>query len=351
VTRAAFAVPGDLDTPTGGYVYDKRIISELRALGWQIDVVDLGSSFPDPSTVERDLALAMLLALPEGCPIVIDGLAFGAMAEEAMALRERNPLIALVHHPLALETGIDHAAAQALRESERAALGCARSVIVTSQPTADILARDYGVHSERIAVVRPGVDVPARKRPPHDPRGIVRLLAVGSITPRKGHDILIEALAGLTTSRWHLTVAGDTTRSGAAAARLDAAVARLQLEDRVAVAGAVTGPRLAALYANADVFVLASLFEGYGMVFGEALANGLPIVATAVGAAREIVPADAGLLVPPGDAGAIGDALRRVIEDADLRARMADAARDASTRLPQWRQSAREFAQVLERRP
>jgi glycosyltransferase involved in cell wall biosynthesis len=348
VTRAVFAVPGDLDTPTGGYAYDKRIIAELRALGWQIDVIDLGSSFPNPNAAVREIALARLLAMPKGFPIVVDGLAFGAMAEEAAMLRERNPLIALVHHPLALETGVDPAAARALRESERAALGCARAVIVTSEPTAEIVNRDYAVPADRIAVIRPGVDVP-----PHKPRrqdgGNVHLLAVGSITPRKGYDVLIDVLASLRELPWRLTIAGDTTRNRTSFAQLQADVARLKLRDRVVVAGAVTGARLAELYADADVFVLASLFEGYGMAFGEAIAHGLPIVATTVGAASEIVPADAGLLVPPGDTHALRDALRRVIENADVRTRMAEGAREASKRLPQWRQSAMDFARVLER--
>lgn len=346
--RAAFAVPGSLDTPTGGYAYDRRIVEELRALGWQIDVIDLGSSFPHPDGATREAALRRLLAAPEGCPIVIDGLAFGAMAEEAQRLRERNPLIALVHHPLALETGLDAATTRALRDSERTALSCARSVIVTSEPTAEILGRDYAVSSDRIAIVQPGVDAPAHKPRPHDGGGTVDLLAVGSITPRKGYDILVEVLASLKALPWRLTIAGDTTRNSAASVRLEADIVRLDLRDRVIVAGAVSGARLDELYASADVFVLASLFEGYGMVFGEAIAHGLPVVATAVGAAHAIVPPDAGILAAPGDANALREALRHVIENADVRTLMAEAARKASLRLPRWRQSAMDFARVLE---
>jgi glycosyltransferase involved in cell wall biosynthesis len=348
VKRAAFAVPGSLDTPTGGYAYDKRIIDELRALGWQIDVVDLGSSFPHPDAAARAAALAKLLALPEGQPVVIDGLAFGAMAEEAQRLRALNPLVALVHHPLALETGVDAVTSRALRDSERAALACARNVIVTSAPTAAIVAGDYAVPADRIVAIRPGVDVPARKPRAQGDRSIVELLAVGSVTPRKGYDILIEVLASLKALPWRLTIAGDTTRSATAWVRLQSDVAMAQLLDRITLTGAVTEARLTELYISADVFVLASLFEGYGMVFGEAIAHGLPVVATSVGAAQEIVPPDAGILVPPGDATALREALRRVIENADARGRMAAAALEAAKRLPDWRQSAKQFAQVLE---
>lgn len=346
--RAAFAIPGRLDTPTGGYAYDGRIIAELRLLGWQVGVIDVGHAFPHPDGAAREFALSRLLATPQMQPIVIDGLAFGAMPREARMLCDRNPLVALVHHPLALETGLGAATAQTLHDSERAALGCARAVVVTSEPTAAILRRDYAVPSGRLTVVRPGVDIPQPRPRPQDDRSFVDLLAVGSIAPRKGHDILLAALAPLKALPWRLTIAGDTTRDAAAFVRLQADITQLQFQDRVVVVGAMTPVQLGELYARADVFVLASLFEGYGMVFGEALANGLPIVATAVGAAQEIVPKDAGALVAPGDVNELSDALRRVIENADVRGRMTCAAREAARGLPQWRQSAKDFARVLE---
>lgn len=348
MTRAAFAVPGSLDTPTGGYAYDKRIIEELRALGWRIDVVDLGNGFPHPDVAARQTALERLLALPDGLPIVIDGLAFGAMTDEARSLRDRHPLVALVHHPLALETGIDATTAEELRASERTALGCARVVIVTSEPTATIVVRDYAVPRDRVTVIRPGIDRPVVSRQSRKHRHTVELLAVGAITPRKGYDRLIDALAGLKALPWRLTIAGDTTRNATALANLQDVMVQAQVKGRVVIAGAVSNEELARLYANADVFVLASQFEGYGMVFGEALAQGLPIVATTVGAAEEIVPPDAGILVAPNNVAALRDALRLVIEDAGARERMTIASQQGAERLPSWDQSARQFAATLE---
>jgi glycosyltransferase involved in cell wall biosynthesis len=348
VKRVAFAVPGSLDTPTGGYAYDKRIIAELRVLGWQVDVIDLTGAFTDPDAATRAAALAKLQAVAEGQPIVVDGLAFGVMAEEAQILQQHYPLVALVHHPLALETGINREAARARHVSERAALACTRAVIVTSEPTAGILHCDFAVPAAHIIVVRPAVERAPLRPKPQRADVSVQLLAVGSITPRKGYDVLLEALGGLRDLPWRLTIAGDTTRSAAALARLEKDIAGLGLQDRISIAGAVSTMQLANLYVNADVFVLASLFEGYGMVFGEAIAYGLPIVGTAVGAAQEIVPQDAGLLVAPGDASGLRDALQQVIADADLRARMAEAARAGADRLPQWRESAAAFAKVLE---
>src|SRR5205814_50625 len=155
--RLAFAVPGDLATPTGGYGYDRRIIQELRRLGWQVDVADIGGGFPFPSIAQRATALAILSAVPAGCPTVLDGLAFGALPE-AGALRCRTPLIALVHQPLALDPGLDTRQADRFRETERAALAAAARVVVTSEATGRIVMADYDVPSARISVVRPGND-------------------------------------------------------------------------------------------------------------------------------------------------------------------------------------------------
>ena len=346
VKRFAFAVPGDLATPTGGYAYDRRMMTELGNLGWQIDLLDLGEGFPWPDEATRATAQSRLLAMPAGRCIVVDGLALGVLPESASRLAGRNPLLALVHHPLALEWGLSVKQADALRASERAALAAVQGVVVTSAATAKLLASDYGVPAERIAVARPGSDPAPMSQASQD--GVVRLLSVGAIVPRKGFDVLITALATLTDLSWRLTIAGDRTRDRNAAARLDADIARHALGDRIAAPGAVSPQRLAALYAEADVFVLASHFEGYGMAYAEAVAHGLPVIGTSAGAIPDTVPADAGLLVDPGDSFALARALRRVIGDADLRRRLASAARAAAPQLPTWRHSAEIFARALE---
>src|SRR5262245_44038371 len=215
--RVAFAVPGDLATPTGGYRYDRRIIHELRRLGWQVDVIDLGDGFPFPTGVQRTTALVMLSAVPGGCPIVLDGLAFGALPE-AGALRSRTPLIALVHQPLALESGLDTAQADVFRASERAALAAAARVVVTSEATGRIVIADYSVQSQRIRVVRPGNDPAPPAFGSND--AVVRLVSIGSVVPDKGYDLLIAALATIVDLRWRLTIAGDRTRNPATAAQL-----------------------------------------------------------------------------------------------------------------------------------
>jgi len=345
MNHLAFAVPGDLATPTGGYGYDRRIIQEIRELGWQVDVADIGDEFPFPSAAQRAAALEKLSAVPAGYPIVLDGLAFGALPE-AGALRCRTPLIALVHQPLALETGLNTTQAKNFRQTERAALAAAARVVVTSEATGRIVMADYDVPSERVSVVRPGNDpVPPA---PGSNDGVVRLLSVGSVVPIKGYDLLIAALATLIDLPWRLTIAGDRTRNPAAAAQLDADIEARGLGDSIDVLGAVPPERIHELFMASDVFVLASRFEGYGMALTEAIAHGIPVVSTITGAIPQTVPADTGVLVPPEDTTALARALRQLIGDPAERRRLATKARAAAARLPTWQDSARLFVNAVE---
>ena len=342
----SFAVPGDLATPTGGYGYDRRIIQEIRRLGWHVTVADIGHHFPFPKASDRATALEILSELPAGCPIVVDGLAFGALPE-AVVLRCRTPLIALIHQPLAMDPSLDTTQADTFRKSERLALAAADRVIVTSDTTGRIVNLDYDVAPQRISVVPPGTDT-ARPAPGSND-GIVRLLSVGSIVPIKGYDVLIAALAAISDLRWHLTIAGDRTRDPTAAAQLDADIKAYGLTDRVTNLGAVPHERIDELFFASDLFVLASRFEGYGMALTEAIAHGIPVVSTTVGAIPHTVPAGTGLLVSSDDVQALAQALRSLIADPAARQELAANARAAATDLPTWRDSAQLFAGAIQK--
>jgi glycosyltransferase involved in cell wall biosynthesis len=346
VKRLAFAVPGDLATPTGGYAYDRRIIAELRTLGWTIDVIDLGEGYPRPDVANRAAALTLLTGMPQGQPIAIDGLAFGVLPAAAASLHERNPLIAIVHHPLALESGLSFADATDFRASERTALEFARLVIVTSASTANLMTMDYSVPAEHITVARPGSDPVALAVGSRD--GVVRLLAVGSVVPRKGYDVLIAALARLADLPWQLIIAGDTGRDRVTAAKIEGDIAHFNLTDRIALLGAVTSTRLGELYREADLFVLASRFEGYGMAYAEAVAYGLPTIGTTAGAIPDTLSGESAILVKPDDVAALARALRRLIADSNERQKISSAARAAAAHFPTWRDSAVLFAGAIE---
>lgn len=345
--RAAFVVPGSLETPTGGYAYDRRMIRELKRLGWHIDVLDIGEGFPWPSPATLSAARTRLATVGPGRPVVVDGLALGVLPDLASELACRNSLLGLVHHPLALESGLSADQSEFLRRSERTALAFARGVVVTSPATARIVASDYGVPADRITVARPGNDPSRRARGSRNLR-VPHLLSVGAVVPRKGFDVLVAALATLIALPWRLTIAGDLTRDAACAAKLESEIARHGLGDRIAVLGAVSSEQLATLHDTADVFVLASHFEGYGMAFSEALAHGLPVIGTRVGAIAETVPDEAGLLVAPGSSAQLAEALHRVLTDSGLRRRLGEGALAAARHLPSWAESAAIFESALE---
>jgi len=340
-----FVVPGPINTLTGGYIYDREMIAGLRRRGWNVDVRELAGTFPLPAPADRAAAATTLSMLPEGSLVVLDGLALGSLPEEVARVSNRLRLVALVHHPLADETGLLPEVKSALFESERRALRAVQRVVVTSAPTAAGLAR-YDVAPAEITVIEPGTERAPLSR--GSPGAVVELLCVASIVPRKGHDILVHALTSLRSQRCHLTCVGGQTRDPKWAARLKAQIRDEGLDDRITFVGDTGHSALDAYYDAADVFVLPTWYEGYGMVVAEALARGLPVVSTATGAIGDLVGSDAGLLVPPGDVAALAAALTSVVQDTALRARLAEGARRVRDRLPTWDDATELMEKTLE---
>jgi glycosyltransferase involved in cell wall biosynthesis len=317
----------------------------LAGLGWRVEHRALDASFPVPTQVALRQTESVLASIPDAALTVVDGLAFGALPELAQAQAERLRLVALVHHPLAEETGLAPDRAAALRQSETRALAQARLVLVTSGFTARLLA-DYRVPPGHIRVVEPGTD-----RAPTalgSPDGRLRLLSVGALVPRKGHDVLLRALADVSDLAWGLDCVGPTDRDPEWSGTLLRLRDMLRLRERARFSGVLSRRELDRRYAQADLFVLASRFEGYGMVFAEALARGLPILAARSGAVPETVPPGAGVLVQPDDPEALAAALRGLLTDADLRRRLAAGSRAEGLRLPTWPQAAAAFAAACE---
>ncbi|MHA1529534.1 MAG: glycosyltransferase family 4 protein [Alphaproteobacteria bacterium] len=340
---ATFAVPGDLATPTGGYGYARRLLAEAGGAGVDLTHLALPGGFPDPAPGELAEAGRLLGALPAGRPVLIDGLALATLPADLLRALP-GPAIALCHHPLALETGVGPEQAERLRASERAALAACARVIATSATTAGTLAADYGVPQARLSVACPGTDPASRARGFGGPGAAI--LSVGSLTPRKGHDVLIGALAGLADLDWRLTIAGPADRDAAHVRALTRQIGAAGLRDRVSLAGPLDAGDLADAYDGADLFALASRHEGFGMAFAEAMAHGLAVVGTTAGAVPEATRG-AAHLVRPGDPAALRAALAPLIGDGVARARLAETCWRAAQGFTRWPETAATVAAVV----
>lgn len=312
-TNVHFIVPSNVDdprSPSGGNVFDLRVSAGLNRLAVTGD------------RVEQTLA-----RIPDGDVVLVDGLVGCGLPEVVVPHARRLRLAVLVHLPLADETGLDPAAAAGLNEKERQVLRAASAVIATSPTAAHNIRTRHGL--ETVHVVVPGTDPAPRAR---GTDGLHHLLCVASITPRKGHDVLVRALRKIDRD-WRLTCVGPHGPF----------LEQLPEDDRVSFRGPLTGEALTSAYASADLFVLASRNETYGMVVTEALAHGLPTIASAVPDAL----GDGGLLLPPGDENAFEAALTRWFEDQDFRAELRAKALTRRASLSTWDESAAALRRVL----
>jgi glycosyltransferase involved in cell wall biosynthesis len=329
VPHAAFIVPGDLDTRTGGYIYDKRIVSGLRHRGWHVDV-------RQP---------AELSIVPDGMVTVVDGLALLSCAGTIEHAAARLRFVPLVHLPLALEVGLEEGEAARRQGIEDRALRLARLIVATGRVTvADLI--DRGVAPPQIALVEPGTARAPLARGSQDET--IALTCVAAVTAGKGHEQLLRALAAVPSRAWTLTCAGSLDRDPETSARMRALVSELALGDRVTFVGELDDDDLAELQDRSDAFVFASRRETYGMAVAEAIARGLPVVSTAVGAIADIV-GGGGIVVDAGDTVALASALTRVITDDGERRRLRDGACAARERLRDWENATCAMATALTR--
>ncbi|RIY02192.1 glycosyltransferase [Aureimonas flava] len=320
------------------------MIAELADLGWRLRVLALPAAFPAPGPADHAATAEAFAGLDDGALVLVDGLAFGALPALARREAARLRLVALVHHPLALEDGLAPPVAEALRLSEREALAHARAMVATSATTARLLKIGFGV-AATVAVAPPGTERPDRLPTTRD-APVPTILSVGALIPRKDHALLVDALARLADRPWRCRIVGSPTADPATAEMVRARVAAAGLERRIVLAGAVAD--VEAEYRAADIFALPSRFEGYGMAFAEAMAHGLPVVGCAGGAVAEVVPPEAGRLVEPGDAAGFAEALRALLDEPALRRDLALGAWQAAQGLPTWADSARILSDALE---
>jgi glycosyltransferase involved in cell wall biosynthesis len=343
MTRIRLIVPAPLSTLSGGYAYDRAMLAGLRALGADVSVAELPGQHPLPDDAALAAAAQAWRELPDDAVPLIDGLGLPAFAPLAPLLEARGA-VGLIHHPTALETGRDADSRARLQAIERALFARLRRIVVTSADTARRLSEEFAVDAARISVVEPGTpDAPRSPGPLRAPG--CDILSIGTLTPRKGHDVLLRALARLHDLDVHLTIVGGGHPDYQdELARLATAS---DLSGRVTFAGALTPDALAPYWERAGVFALATYYEGYGMAIAESFRRGIPVAVTADAGLAARIPPEAGVSVPPGEHVALSNALRRLLFDVDLRRAMADAAWAHGRTLPDWPAQAQLLAAAL----
>ncbi|MFF9124033.1 glycosyltransferase family 4 protein [Streptomyces sp. NPDC014889] len=351
-----FVLPGGVDdpaTPSGGNAYDRRVSLDLPGFGWQVRAHPVNGAWPRPDAEARAELARILRELPDGAVVLLDGLVACGVPETVVPEAERLRLAVLVHLPLGDETGLDPAVAAELDARERQVLRAVSAVVATSDWAVRRLVSHHGLAPDRVHAAAPGADI-APLAPGTD--GVSRLLCVASVTPRKGQHRLVEALAAVTDLPWSCTCVGALTQDPAYVDRLRRLIAEHGLQDRFHLVGPRAGAELDASYAAADLMVLASYAETYGMAVTEALARGIPVLATDVGGVGEAVGRAPdggvpGILVPPEDPAALAAELRGWFGEADVRRRLKSAARGRRAALDGWANTARSVAGVLGRLP
>ena len=330
--------PGNPGQRTGGYLYNARIIAELRELGWQIKVHALPGAWPLPDRASLPQVGKILCAIPAKATIIADGLLWTGLGEQ------RNPVVAnhrvavLVHSPLDRE---NRETKDNWREMETKALTEAQAWIATSPVTARILRDRLGRHPVQGLVVYPGTD-PAEKA--HGSGG-TQLLCVATVTPRKAIRQLIAALVTLANRNWNLDIVGSTDRDSCYVSEVKADIDAAGLEKRIHLRGELAGPVLEAAYQQADFLVHTARFEAFGMGIAEAIARGLPVISTHAGV-LELLPRSAYELVGSDDTDALIKAITKLLDHRVEQRRMKAAA--ATVQLPTWREAAASFESALE---
>jgi glycosyltransferase involved in cell wall biosynthesis len=350
VKTAHIVVPDgidDPDRPSGGNVYDRHVSRGLVSIGWTVHEHAIPGDWPRPDAAALAALAAALERIPDDGVVLLDGLIASTAPAVLLPLAGRLRLVVLVHMPLGHRPPPE--VADETRARERAALSVAVSVVTTSSWSERRLQGLYSLPADKIHVAPPAVD--AAELAPGTPTGGA-LLCVAAVTFDKGQDVLLDALTTMPDLPWHCVCVGSLDRDPAFARGIRRRAAGHGMGKRLSFPGPRTGADLDRCYAAADLVVLASRAETFGMVIAEGLSRGLPVITTEVGGAPEALGHGAngtrpGVLVPPENPAALSEALRAWLEDAELREDLRRAARERRGSLPGWSTTTSLLARVL----
>ena len=343
--RLTYLISADYVRTTGGWIYNERLLAELAALGWSIDRIELASGFPVPSSQAIAAATRVLEALPDRTLVLADQVVLSPLAHLLPQHAQRLRFAMLMHHPQVLEASRPADVATRMDGQERAALALMDRVIATSPLTARQMTADYAVDPAKLITALPGTD----PQPPSPGSGAStpHLLSLGSVIPRKRHELIVAALAGLADLDWRLTIAGSLAMNAAHVEMIRERIDAGGLAARVTLPGDLTGPELDALWKRTDLYVASSRHEGFGMAIAEAIARGIPVVSTRSGAVGGWLDPGASLLVEPDDVATLRAALQRMLTEPGLREKLRAGTRAARAALPTWPQSAEVVSEGL----
>jgi glycosyltransferase involved in cell wall biosynthesis len=351
VRAVHFVVPDGIDDParpSGGNTYDRQLRRGLASRGWSVHEHAVSGDWPRPDAASVDALAEVVQRIPDDAVVLLDGLVASTAPEVLVPQARRLRLVVLVHMPLGHRPA--NGSAEETRMRERAVLAAAAAIVTTSAWTPRRLLELYGVPARRVHVAEPGVD--AAELATGTAAGGA-LLCVAAITFDKGHDVLLDALEAVSELSWRCICVGSLDRDAAFVEAVRHRSLNGGVRGRVSFTGPKTEADLDRSYAAADLLVLPSRAETYGMVVTEALARGLPVVASDVGGVGEALGHGAhgirpGLLVAPDDPAALAAALRTWLSDAQLRRRLRRAARERRESLSRWSGTAAVLAGVLD---
>lgn len=343
--RLTYLISADYARTTGGWIYNERLLCELAILGWRIDRIELAAGFPDPPPDVIVSASAVLSALPDRTLVLADQVVLAPLADSVQAAAGRLNVAMLMHHPQVLEGSRPPALAASMDAAERLALAHVARVIATSRATARQMISDYRVEAARLILAEPGTD----ELPPSGGSGGpgLHLLSLGSVIPRKRHELIVAALSGLADLDWCLTIAGSLAMNETHVGRLRHVIEAGGLAQRITLTGALTGMELEAVWQATDLYVASSVHEGFGMALAEAIARRIPVVSTRSGAVGDWLDPRASILVEPDDAETMRAALRHVLTQPQRLAEMRAGTKAARQSLPTWPQSALTVSHAL----